>query len=1100
MLADLNVTARVVVLDSTRDGVEQMAAALSGESDISAIHIISHGQSGNLHLGRAELTQETMQGQYADEFAAIRDRLSADADILLYGCDVGDGASGRDFVAALSQITRADIAASNDLTGSATYGGDWILEESIGVIDSRSLSADAWTGTLVAQTINPTGGDATDGSDGLRVFITNDGQFQVLYRNLYQAYASGTVDSNVNLFNGMYMRVGTQVVGPDMGAESITGRVAWTSGGAQTQTGSGTASDPWIVTTTMFYDANTNTAYDASTDIQAIVTTTYVAGRSYFTQSVTINAPATNTAEIKWYQAQDGFPGGQDNGVTASTDVGGNISAIGAVGTGTDGNIYRTFIAEDQGGLEFSRYFSGTYNSANLYNSGIGGVTGDIVNTTTATSIDIGLGAQWNLGVVTGSTTFSYHIAFSADSIIDLDSNDSTQTGTGYTGEYIPGGSAVGVVDADSKIINVVGDVTQTAVAIANASAGDILTIAGILPTGITVSGAGTSSLILSGVATEADYQIALGMVRFSTTSSDFFTRVINFQSTNQIGVASNVAQASIAIDPPPILDLNSTPSAVAGAPSNSTSNLVVNGGFGTAASATPPSPWIEGNAVATNAVVLNGSDGRYDWVQTPGATTTLTQAITVPAPTSLVTSATSSSMIETTTSDQISSIAFGLAWQNDDITGANNNILRVSYNGITYAEFTTFAAGTQNAAGLNGTWVYFNGSSGPATTASVTNEVTGALTTVTIALPTGITSSGNLVFSYLNGPSGAGIDDIAIDNVVVTSTRTTTTSTTVADTADNNWAATFTQNGTAVAIADIDSSIYDHNDAHVTSGVITLTNPQSGDRLLVGGSAAASGTINGISYTNTGTVVTLTGLATKADYADTIEAITFEHTTGAAMTGVVRDIAVQISDNGNLSNIAHAYITVLDPAPVLDLDGSSAGIHFTTSYTENGSGVSIADTDAILTDTNDANMESATVTLANQQTGDRLLVNGSAAASGTLVSGIAWTRTDTVVTLTGSFTTTQYLAALQLVQFANTTDSPSTTARTINVVVNDGTSNSVTAVTTVTVTPVNDAPAGTNATLTTAEDTAYTFAAATFGFTDPNDSPAHALQSVIIT
>ena len=41
----------------------------------------------------------------------------------------------------------------------------------------------------------------------------------------------------------------------------------------------------------------------------------------------------------------------------------------------------------------------------------------------------------------------------------------------------------------------------------------------------------------------------------------------------------------------------------------------------------------------------------------------------------------------------------------------------------------------------------------------------------------------------------------------------------------------------------------------------------------------------------------------------------------------------------------------------------------------------------------------------------------------------------------------------------------------------------------TVNVTSVNDAPAGTNKTVTTLEDTAYTFTAADFGFSDPNDS-----------
>ncbi|MCC7037441.1 MAG: cadherin domain-containing protein, partial [Alphaproteobacteria bacterium] len=45
-------------------------------------------------------------------------------------------------------------------------------------------------------------------------------------------------------------------------------------------------------------------------------------------------------------------------------------------------------------------------------------------------------------------------------------------------------------------------------------------------------------------------------------------------------------------------------------------------------------------------------------------------------------------------------------------------------------------------------------------------------------------------------------------------------------------------------------------------------------------------------------------------------------------------------------------------------------------------------------------------------------------------------------------------------------------------------------------VTSVNDGPAGTDTTVTTLEDTQYTFTTANFGFTDPNDTPANALLS----
>src|SRR5439155_1292256 len=52
----------------------------------------------------------------------------------------------------------------------------------------------------------------------------------------------------------------------------------------------------------------------------------------------------------------------------------------------------------------------------------------------------------------------------------------------------------------------------------------------------------------------------------------------------------------------------------------------------------------------------------------------------------------------------------------------------------------------------------------------------------------------------------------------------------------------------------------------------------------------------------------------------------------------------------------------------------------------------------------------------------------------------------------------------------------------------------------TIDVSSVNDAPAGTNNTVSSNEDTDYTFTANDFGFTDPSDSPANALLAVTIT
>ena len=98
------------------------------------------------------------------------------------------------------------------------------------------------------------------------------------------------------------------------------------------------------------------------------------------------------------------------------------------------------------------------------------------------------------------------------------------------------------------------------------------------------------------------------------------------------------------------------------------------------------------------------------------------------------------------------------------------------------------------------------------------------------------------------------------------------------------------------------------------------------------------------------------------------------------------------------------------------------------------------------------------------------------------------------VLALSGSSSLANYQACLRLVTYNNTDQAPDA-SRSIEWTVNDGAlDNSPLAFTTLSVTPVNDAPAGTNNTVDHASRTpAYTFAAADFGFTDPIDGPTTA-------
>ncbi|MEG4057176.1 MULTISPECIES: DUF4347 domain-containing protein [unclassified Microcoleus] len=126
----------VIQLESNRNSLEQIAEALQGEQ-FSIIHIIAHGQPGCVQLGNVELSWENLRYRAGNCVAAVQawaQSLTPNAEILLYGCNVGRGNIGKALVQRLSQLTGASVAASENLTGCAQGGGDWELAVTAGTI------------------------------------------------------------------------------------------------------------------------------------------------------------------------------------------------------------------------------------------------------------------------------------------------------------------------------------------------------------------------------------------------------------------------------------------------------------------------------------------------------------------------------------------------------------------------------------------------------------------------------------------------------------------------------------------------------------------------------------------------------------------------------------------------------------------------------------------------------------------------------------------------------------------------------------------------------------------------------------------------------
>lgn len=153
--------------------------------------------------------------------------------------------------------------------------------------------------------------------------------------------------------------------------------------------------------------------------------------------------------------------------------------------------------------------------------------------------------------------------------------------------------------------------------------------------------------------------------------------------------------------------------------------------------------------------------------------------------------------------------------------------------------------------------------------------------------------------------------------------------------------------------------------------------------------------------------------------------------------------------------------VTYTPPTPQsIDLDANNSsgatGTSYTGAFTEQ-TPLKIADTDATISGGSTTSLTSMAVTIANPL--DGVLESLAATTTGTSISA-AYNSGTGVLTLSGTDTVANYQTVLRSITYSNTSDNPTTTNRTINVVATD--TNGVasnTATTTLSVTRVNDAP-----------------------------------------
>ena len=125
----------LVFLKNSRQPQQALIRLLGHYHNLSAIHLISHGEPGALWLGQSKVDVHSLKSD-PDFLQAFNQATRKGADLLLYGCDIA--AENAELLDIIQANTHLDIAASDDKTGAAELGGDWELEIQRGSIETGS--------------------------------------------------------------------------------------------------------------------------------------------------------------------------------------------------------------------------------------------------------------------------------------------------------------------------------------------------------------------------------------------------------------------------------------------------------------------------------------------------------------------------------------------------------------------------------------------------------------------------------------------------------------------------------------------------------------------------------------------------------------------------------------------------------------------------------------------------------------------------------------------------------------------------------------------------------------------------------------------------
>ena len=243
-----------------------------------------------------------------------------------------------------------------------------------------------------------------------------------------------------------------------------------------------------------------------------------------------------------------------------------------------------------------------------------------------------------------------------------------------------------------------------------------------------------------------------------------------------------------------------------------------------------------------------------------------------------------------------------------------------------------------------------------------------------------------------------------------------------------------YTEGDSDVALASR-LTLNDADSPSVYSAKVTIDNFQTGDVLKV----AATHPLISSDYASANGVLTLSGVADVNVYQDILSAVLFSNTSDNPSTQE-RELTISVTDTDQTQGLRVAGETTsmtvsvgvssTNDAPIVTLT------QLVATFVEGGAPLSVVGTgNVVLSDADDNWLSGATLSISSGY-----LVGEDSLAVGTLPAGISalFSNLSGSLTLLGRATLAEYQTALSAITYANSSDAPSTIARTLSLVVVD--------------------------------------------------------------